>query len=433
MYVWLTATRRSLLQCPRVKYCIPTPASVSTYGTSAIKGKGRQVSSFDISDALEQQGARVLRVVKAKVDERQKLLEEERSGARDDGAYSTPNHFQRAVRLKDLEPVHREWETWQRSMETLRHTMSMLPEEPDPSMRALIEEERDQIAESLSHQLTETIPSLLIPASKTKLLSAIMELKAGAGGDEASLFLSEILRMYTRLATSSGFRPELVASTTLEGSKGPTGGIRDAILEIKGKGSYDVFRWESGVHRVQRVPATETQGRTHTSTVAVVVLPSSDEQSSNEDLDIVDPKDVRTEVMRSRGAGGQHVNKTESAIRLTHEPTGITVSMQDSRSQHQNRTKAWQILRARLLDRKMTEEIRQQRETRRDLVRSADRSEKVRTYNFPQDRLTDHRINYSVNNLAGILEGDGLEDVINELQKAHEMSLIENLLPAERA
>jgi peptide chain release factor 1 len=147
----------------------------------------------------------------------------------------------------------------------------MLPEEPDPSMRALIEEERDQIAAYMSLQLTERFPRLLIPASKTKMLSAIMELKAGAGGDEASLFLSEILRMYTRLATASGFRPELVASTTLEGSKGPTGGIRDAILEIKGKGSYDVFRWESGVHRVQRVPATETQGRTHTSTVAVVV------------------------------------------------------------------------------------------------------------------------------------------------------------------
>jgi peptide chain release factor 1 len=149
--------------------------------------------------------------------------------------------------------------------------MLMLPEEPDPSMRALIEEERDQIVESLSHQLTESFPQLLIPSSKTKTLSAIMEMKAGAGGDEASLFLSEILRMYTRFAFSNGFTPELVSSTTLEGTKGPTGGIRDAILEIKGKGSYDLFRWESGVHRVQRVPATETQGRTHTSTVAVVV------------------------------------------------------------------------------------------------------------------------------------------------------------------
>lgn len=147
----------------------------------------------------------------------------------------------------------------------------MLPGEPDPSMRALIEEERDQIVESLSHQLAETFPKLLIPVSKTKLLSAIMELKAGAGGDEASLFLSEILRMYTRLASSNGFTPELVTSTSLEGTKGPSGGIRDAILEIKGTGSYDLFRWESGVHRVQRVPATETQGRTHTSTVAVVV------------------------------------------------------------------------------------------------------------------------------------------------------------------
>jgi len=295
-------------------------------------------------------------------------------------------------------------------------------------MRNLLSEERDALIASLSDSLSQTFPRLLIPPSPTADMSAIMEFKAGAGGDEATLFLVELVRMYTKTAVSNGFSPGLVSSIGTDGSKGSSGGLKDAVLEVKGSGAYDFLRWESGVHRVQRVPATETQGRVHTSTAALVVLPSSDESNAVDRDAVVDPKDVKVEVMRARGAGGQHVNRTESAVRLTHEPTGITVSMQDSRSQHQNRTKAWQILRARLLDLKMQEESQQQRDTRRALVKSADRSQKIRTYNFPQDRLTDHRIGHSLNNLPDILEGEGLEELIARLKEKHEMEILEDLL-----
>ncbi|KAF8326837.1 release factor, partial [Cantharellus anzutake] len=335
--------------------------------------------------------------------------------------------------LKQLEPLQRTWDEWTKSMESFRYVVSALPDETDPDMRTLLTEERDSLLASLSETLSQTFPRLLIPPSSTTQMSAIMEFKAGAGGDEATLFLAELVRMYTRVATASGFSVELVSSSDTDGSRGSGGGLKDAILEVKGEGAYDFLRWESGVHRVQRVPATESQGRVHTSTVALVVLPSSDESSSTDTMDdVVDPKDVRVEVMRARGAGGQHVNRTESAVRLTHEPTGITVSMQDSRSQHQNRTKAWQILRARLLDIKIQETLQQQRDTRRDLVKSSDRSQKIRTYNFPnhffQDRLTDHRIGHSLNNLPEVMEGERLTELIAELKRNQEMAMIEDLL-----
>jgi peptide chain release factor 1 len=298
-------------------------------------------------------------------------------------------------------------------------------DDPDPSMKALATEERVSLATTMNEHISSTFPALLLPPSKTTSFSALLELKSGVGGDEASLFLSEILRMYTRLAASNGLRAEIVSQSDGDGSRG---GIKDAILEVSGAGAYDLFRWESGVHRVQRVPATETTGRVHTSTVAVVVLPSADPSMRQEEDGIVNEADVRIDVMRSRGAGGQHVNRTESAVRLTHIPTGITVSMQDSRSQHQNKAKAWQILRARLLDRKMIEEMQKKRAERRDLVRSADRSEKIRTYNFAQDRVTDHRVGMSVSNMTSVLDGDGLMPIVLELQKDYENSVMEDLL-----
>ncbi|KDQ10676.1 hypothetical protein BOTBODRAFT_177962 [Botryobasidium botryosum FD-172 SS1] len=242
--------------------------------------------------------------------------------------------------------------------------------DPDPTIRELANEEREALSTTLSSYVTDTFPSLLLPStsSPTSSLSAIIDLKSGVGGDESSLFLGEILRMYERIAAAGGFTPEMVSKNDLEGSRW---GVKDAILEVKGKGAYDMFRWESGVHRVQRVPATETSGRVHTSTIAVIVLSNSDPHAAEGEQDIVDEKDVRVDVMRSRGAGGQHVNKTESAVRLVHEPTGITVSMQESRSQHQtgNKARAWQILRARLLDRKMLEEAQKKRAARRNLIK----------------------------------------------------------------
>ncbi|KAG5734072.1 Peptide chain release factor 1, partial [Termitomyces sp. T112] len=207
------------------------------------------------------------------------------------------------------------------------------------------------------------------------------------------------------------------------------GGIKDAIVEVKGDGAYDVLRWESGVHRVQRVPATEASGRVHTSTVAVIVLPLVEESDTTEELFSMD--DVKVEVMRARGWVQQHVNRTESAVRLTHIPTGVTVSMQDERSQHQNRRRAFTILRSRLMDIKLTREIAERRATRQSLVRTADRSEKIRTYNFAQERVTDHRIGLTLKNLSSVLEGDGLQDFIYELQKDHDESVLEDMLNAE--
>jgi len=294
----------------------------------------------------------------------------------------------------------------------------------DPAMRSLAVEEHASLTETLSRLLENTFPTLLVPASRTAHLSALLELKTGVGGSEASLFLADLVRMYTRVANTLGWKAVIMSSNVLDG-----GGMKDAILEIKGDKAYDALRWESGVHRVQRVPATEANGRVHTSTVAVVVLPLSEEadlQPGKDDL--FSPDEIRIEVMRSRGAGGQHVNKTESAVRLTHIPTGITVSMQDERSQHQNRRRAFQVLRARLMDRKLNQEVVERRAVRRNLVRSADRSEKIRTYNFAQDRVTDHRIGLSLMNLMSVMEGDGLQEILDALQDRHRHECLEEIL-----
>lgn len=289
-------------------------------------------------------------------------------------------------------------------------------------MRALATEEYTTLTEQLNKSVTETLPQLLVPPSETAHLGALMELKSGVGGSESSLFLADMLRMYQRLANASRWKAQVVTQNDLE-----TGGIKDAIMEIKGEGAYDSLRWESGVHRVQRVPATEASGRVHTSTVAVVVLPLMEETDGKND-DLFSMDEVKVEVMRARGAGGQHVNKTESAVRLTHIPSGITVSMQDERSQHQNKRRAFQVLRSRLMDRKIMREIEERRATRLNLVRTADRSEKIRTYNYAQDRVTDHRIGLTLKNLTGIMEGDDLQEVLDALKKNHDEEVMEDML-----
>jgi len=291
-------------------------------------------------------------------------------------------------------------------------------------MRALAAEEHTSLSQTLSSLLETTFPALLVPPSTTSHLAALLEIKSGVGGSEASLFCADLVQMYMGIADVMGWKAALLASNQTE-----NGGMKDAIVEVKGEGVYDALRWESGVHRVQRVPATEASGRVHTSTVAIVVLPLEEESASaGEKDDVLSMDDVRIEVMRSRGAGGQHVNKTESAVRLTHVPTGITVSMQDERSQHQNRRRAIQVLRARLMDRKFSQEVVERRAVRRNLVRSADRSEKIRTYNFAQDRVTDHRLGMSVKNLASVMEGEGLQDILKALERRHEQDLLQDVL-----
>jgi len=281
-----------------------------------------------------------------------------------------------------------------------------------PELHDLAAVETDTLLKDLRSLVAHDLPNALLPPSETEELSALVELKAGVGGSESSLFVGDLLRMYGRFARSNGWEPTVLASSESE-----SGGLKDAILEIKGTGTYDALRWESGVHRVQRVPATESSGRVHTSTVAAVVLPLSEESRSDGTDDLVNLEDVRIEVMRARGAGGQHVNKTESAVRLTHVPTGITVSMQDERSQHQNKRRAFQVLRARLMDLKLMRDQAERRTTRRSLVRTADRSEKIRTYNYPQNRVTDHRLGKgSMVSCEAIMEGSGLQTLIDGLE-----------------
>jgi len=293
-----------------------------------------------------------------------------------------------------------------------------------PELLDLAVVESDSLLSNLRSLLTHELPNALLPASETDGLSALVELKAGVGGSESSLFVADLLRMYGRFARLNNWSPTVLASSESDG-----GGFKDALLEVKGAGAYASLRWESGVHRVQRVPATEASGRVHTSTVAAVVLPLSEESRADGVDDLLKQDDVRMEVMRARGAGGQHVNKTESAVRLTHMPTGITVSMQDERSQHQNRRRAFQVLRARLMDLKIMQDQAERRATRKSLVRTADRSEKIRTYNYPQNRVTDHRLGKGcMLSCEAMMEGSGLENLIDELRDQNQRETLRDVL-----
>ncbi|RPD61963.1 peptide chain release factor 1 [Lentinus tigrinus ALCF2SS1-7] len=367
--------------------------------------------------ALKVEDAPIVQYVKRRVEERRKLQSEISDDALSD------EDIQKVRKIRELEPLQDAWTEWKHAKESLEETLPLL-NDPDPTMRSMAEEEYASLSDNMTQMVENTFPSLLVPPSDTAHLSAIIELRAGVGGSESALFTADLVRMYTRTAQSQGWTATMLGSNVLE-----TGGMRDAIMEVKGEGAYDALRWESGVHRVQRVPATETNGRVHTSTVSAMVLPLLEEKgSNNEDDDLFTMDEVKVEVMRSRGAGGQHVNKTESAVRLTHIPTGITVSMQDERSQHQNKRRAFQVLRARLMDRKLNQEMIDRRDLRRSLVRSADRSEKIRTYNYAQDRVTDHRLGMSVKNLDSVMEGDGLQDFLKALQQRHHDELLEDVL-----
>ncbi|KAF9465849.1 hypothetical protein BDZ94DRAFT_1319841 [Collybia nuda] len=381
-------------------------------------GQQAQRNFRNTNEKPERKSARLLRIVEKRIEERRRLQSEL------SGDISTPSDITRLKNLKESEPLQSAWDKWQETQKLLDETKFLLLDK-DEVMRALAIEEHESLSKSVTEIVETTFPSLLVPPSTTSQLSALVELKSGVGGSEASLFLSNLLRMYLRLANVRRWKTEVVSQNMTDG-----GGIKDATIEIKGEGAYEALRWESGVHRVQRVPATEASGRVHTSTVAVVVLPLMEEADSRKE-ELFSLNDVKIEVMRARGAGGQHVNKTESAVRLTHIPSGITVSMQDERSQHQNKRRAFQVLTGRLMDQKLTREIAERRATRQNLVRGADRSEKIRTYNYAQERVTDHRIGLSLMNLSSVMEGDGLHEFLEALKKDHDETILEDMLNEE--
>jgi peptide chain release factor 1 len=279
----------------------------------------------------------------------------------------------------------------------------------DAEMRAMAETERETL-EARRAELAQQIRVALLPKDAMDDRNVVLEIRAGTGGDEAALFAGDLFRMYERFAALQGWKVEVISA-----SEGTVGGFKEIIAEVRGRGAFAKLKFESGVHRVQRVPDTETQGRIHTSAATVAVLPEV------EDVDVdIKPDDLRIETMRAQGAGGQHVNKTESAIRITHIPSGIVVMMQDSRSQHKNRASAMNILRSRIYDAERQRMHAARSADRREMVGSGDRSERIRTYNFPQGRVTDHRINLTLYKLAQVISGESLGELIDALTTEHQ-------------
>src|SRR3954469_7110663 len=283
----------------------------------------------------------------------------------------------------------------------------------DPEMRSLAETELGDAERRLSDSEGK-LRLALLPKDAADRRGVILEVRAGTGGDEAALFAGDLFRMYQRYAELHGWKVDLLSA-----SEGTAGGYKEIVAEINGRGVFARLKFESGVHRVQRVPATETQGRIHTSAATVAVLPEA------EDVDVdVAESDLRIDTMRAGGAGGQHVNKTESAIRITHVPSGIVVMMQEERSQHRNRAKAMDVLRARLYDMERQRRDSARAAGRRSQVGSGDRSERIRTYNFPQGRVTDHRVNLTLYKLDKVMEGEALDEIIDALTTVHQAELL---------
>ena len=317
----------------------------------------------------------------------------------------------------ELEPVVKAYLGYQEVINNINEAKLLL-KDSDPDMRAMAQEELAE-AESQLEPLELDLQKQLLPKDPNDHKNVFLEIRAGTGGDEAAIFSGDLFRMYSRFAESQRWKVEVISM-----SEGDHGGYKEIITRIVGQGVYSMLKFESGAHRVQRVPETEFQGRIHTSACTVAVMPEADEQDSIE----INKADLRVDTFRASGSGGQHVNKTDSAIRLTHLPTGIVVECQDERSQHKNRAKAMSVLQARLNNAQTDAAAKEQSEQRKNLVGSGDRSERIRTYNFPQGRVTDHRINLTLYKLAEVMEGslgEVVQPLINEFQAEQLATLAE--------
>lgn len=326
------------------------------------------------------------------------------------------NRFRKLMKEQnDLTPIVEAYKEYKESKQAIEDSLAMLEEESDEEMRELAKEELNS-AKARVEELEQELKILLLPKDPNDEKNVIVEIRAGAGGDEAALFAAEIYRMYVHYAESRHWKIELVECEEIG-----IGGMKNVTFMINGKGAYSVMKYESGVHRVQRVPETESGGRIHTSTITVAVMPEA------EDVDIqIDEKDIRIDVMRASGNGGQCVNTTDSAVRLTHYPTGIVIYSQTEKSQLQNKEKAFRLLRSKLYELELEKQQSAEAEARRSQIGTGDRSEKIRTYNFPQGRVTEHRIKLTLYKIDAIMNGD-LDEIIDSLIAADQAAKLANM------
>ena len=346
---------------------------------------------------------------------KEKFLEVEKEMLKPEVIADNKKYSELCKEYNELEPISIAYDEYAQIVKSIESDLELLETETDNEMRSMLNTEIDDL-KTKQNEMDEKIKLLLLPKDENDERNVILEIRSGAGGEEASLFGGVLLRMYSMYADSKRWRVEMLSVNDTE-----LGGIKEASVRITGKGAYSKFKYESGVHRVQRVPETESSGRIHTSTATVAVLPE------HEEVDVeINEKDLNIDVYRSGGAGGQHVNTTDSAVRITHIPTGIVVACQDERSQIKNREKAMSILKSKLYDHYQMQIDEEYANNRRSQVGTGDRSERIRTYNYPQSRLTDHRINYTSYNLDAFLNGD-LDDLIASLSVAEQKEKLERI------
>ena len=349
--------------------------------------------------------------MRAKLEQLSRRLEEIDSQLSSETATSDMNRYRALGQERaEIEPVVSRFSDYTRAENDLQGAQQMLAE---PEMKALAEEEIESSRARIA-ALEDELQRLLLPRDPNDERNIFLEIRAGTGGDESALFAGDLLRMYLRYAERRRWTSE-----TISESSSDMGGFKEVIVRLVGDGVYSKLKFESGGHRVQRVPVTESQGRIHTSACTVAVLPEADEIDDVK----IDPSEIRIDVFRASGAGGQHVNKTESAVRITHLASGIVVECQDDRSQHKNRERAMKILAARIKDQQMRDQQAREASTRKTLIGSGDRSERIRTYNFPQGRVTDHRINLTLYKIDAIMDGD-LDELTDRLAAEHQAELL---------